>query len=575
MPRRRAAASAAIAILLLVAGRGGAMGPTLTRDTVYGAIEGVEEAGVYSWKGIPFAKPPVGELRWRAPVEPDAWSGTRSAKAFGNASVQFGRLFGPGANNRYDATIGQSLNTAVGSEDCLTLNIWRPASGASGLPVMYFIYGGSNFSGYTADPMYDGAALARTVNAVVVTANYRLGIFGWFDMAALKVGNDPLNDSGNFATLDQIQTLKFINRNIANFGGDPDNVTVMGESAGAVNVYALMTSPLVTAAMPALFHRAVVLSGGLATASELPEGATATLLAPNYGPEQSALMLSSLLIADGLADDDTGAAAAAATMSSAQIAEYMRSKTPAELFAQLLTKLAPLGYARVSHFADGKVVANTPIAAIKAGNYLKVPVLAGNTRDEGRLFANLLASSPKLGGKPGTIVSDAVRFDMMMRFDPDAPPSLTLADLVEPSYLPADAPETGYKARTALFGHLLFETNRDAILSALKSAQPDVWHYRFDWDKESPPWNDYYGASHAFDLPFVFGNFGPALLTQVIGGKANTGGRQALSLAMMKALGAFARTGDPNTPELGVSWPTWPKTLHFDASLTDKTISVP
>lgn len=547
----------------------------LTRDTAHGAIEGVEEAGVYSWKGIPFAKPPVGELRWRAPVEPDAWSGTRSAKAFGNASAQFGRLFGPGANNRFDATIGQTINTAVGSEDCLTLNIWRPASDASDLPVIYFIHGGSNFSGYTADPMYDGAALARIANAVIVTANYRLGIFGWFDMAALKVGNDPLNDSGNFATLDQIQTLKFINRNIANFGGDPDNVTVMGESAGAVNVFSLMTSPLTIAAKPALFHRAVTLSGGLAAAGELPEGAIATLLPPSYGREQSALMLSSLLIADGLASDDAGAAAAAANLSNAQVAEYMRSKTPAELFAQLLTKLAPLGYGRVSHFADGKVVANTPIAAIKAGNYMKVPVLAGNTKDEGRLFANLLAASPQFGGKPGFIVSDAARFDLMTNFDPDAPPGLTVADLVEPSYLPIDVPETGYKARTALFGHLLFEANRDAILNALKSAQPEVWHYRFDWDKAPPPWNDVYGASHAFDLPFIFGNFGPALLTQVMGGKVNAGGRQALSLAMMKALGAFARAGDPNTPELGVSWPTWPKVLHFDATMTDKAITVP
>ena len=546
----------------------------LIRDTVYGAVEGVEEPGVYSWKGIPFAQPPVGVLRWRAPVEPIAWTGTRPARQFGNASAQFGRLFGPGANNRFDATIGATLNTAVGSEDCLTLNIWRPAGGARDLPVIYFIYGGSNFSGYTADPMYDGAALAKSADAVVVTANYRLGIFGWFDMAALKTGDDSHGDSGNFATLDQIQTLNFISRNIANFGGDPGNVTLMGESAGAMNVFSLLTSPLVAAARPALFHRAVAMSGGLATAEELPEGAIPMLLPASYGPEQSARILASLLIADGNAADEAGAAAYAAKLGKAEIAAYMRSKTPAELFAQLLTKLAPLGYARVSHFPDGVVVANTPIAAIKSGNYVKVPVLAGNCRDEGRLFGVLLAASPKLGGKSGYKVSDAGRFDLMTRFDPDAPPSLTVADVIEPSFLPVDAPDTGYKALTALFGHLLFEANRDAIIGALNAAQPDIWHYQFDWDKEASPWDDVYGAAHAFDLPFIFGNFGPALLTSVIGGEANEAGRLALSAAMMKALGAFARNGDPNTPELGTVWPTWPKALHFDATQTDKVISV-
>ncbi len=546
---------------------------TLIRDTVYGRVQGIAEAGTYCWKGIPFAKPPVGALRWKAPLEPEAWTQVRPAKDFGPSSVQYGRLYGPGANNRYDATIGSTLNQAVGSEDSLTLNVWRPATDERDLPVINFIHGGSNLSGYTADPLYDGAALAKAANAVVVTANYRLGLLGWFYMPALHTG-DALSDSGNFGTLDQIQALRFINRNIAHFGGDPDNVTLMGESAGAVNVFALMTSPIMVAQRPRLFHRVVPLSGGLAAQDELPPGSVATIRSPSYGVTQSAKLLASLLVADGKAADEAAATDYAATLSREQIANYMRAKSPAELFKALLTRLAPAGLGGSFHTPDGHVVANTPIAAIASGAYVKVPVLAGNTRDEGRLFFHFLALSPELGGKPGLIVSDADRFAMMMRFDPDAPPAVTVGQLIEPSYLPVDAPKTGYKARTALFGKLLFDNNRDVILNALKAAQPDVWHYQFDWDQEPAPWNDVYGAAHLFDLPFIFGNFGPSLIANVIGGKVNETGRRALSAAMMQALAAFARTGDPNVPELGTTWPTWPRKLHFDASLTEKKITV-
>ena len=134
------------------------------RRTDFGIVVGSDDSattGTYAWKGVPYAKPPVGELRWKAPVDPKPWTAPRPTQQFGNACVQYGRIYGPGANNRYDATIGTTLNQAVGSEDCLYLNIWRPASPQSGLPVIVFVYGGSNVSGYTADPVYDGAALAK------------------------------------------------------------------------------------------------------------------------------------------------------------------------------------------------------------------------------------------------------------------------------------------------------------------------------------------------------------------------------------------------------------------------------
>jgi para-nitrobenzyl esterase len=549
----------------------------ILKPTTYGAVLGVNDkdrSGTYFWKGVPFAKPPVGNLRWKAPVEPDAWKTPLQTRSFGNACVQYGRIYGPGLNNIYDATIGTTLNQAVGSEDCLTLNIWRPATRDTNLPVIYFIYGGSNVSGYTADPVYDGANLAKTANAIVVTANYRVGLFGWLNLPQLKSGANVQEDSGNFGTLDQIQTLKFINKNIAGFGGNPNNVTVMGQSAGAVNVYALLTSPLVAGATPQLFHRAIPISGGLALPNELPPGSIATLQPAAYSLAQANKLLYSLLIADGLASDDATAAAFAASRSNSQVADYLRAKSPSAIFNQLLTRLAAAGLSSTSHIPDGAVVPTSAIAAINAGNYLHVPVLASMTRDETKLFASFLALSPLLGGQPGLIVNDATRFSMMANFNPDAAATLTVNDLINPFYLPVTAPGVGYNARLALLNNLFFVPNRNAMLNALKARQSSVWYYQFNWDKEPAPWNDVYGAAHAFDLPFVFGNFGPSLFSNVIGGSANRGGRLALSQAMMNSVAAFARNGDPNNATLGATWPVWPQKLIFDATLTDKSITI-
>jgi para-nitrobenzyl esterase len=513
-------------------------------------------------------------LRWHAPVEPDAWTGPLTTRAFGEASVQYGRIYGPGLHNTYDATIATTLNQAVGSEDCLSLNIWRPASLAVNLPVIYFIYGGSNVSGYTADPIYDGAALARSAKAVVVTANYRVGVLGWLNLPQLKSGTDPQGDSGNYGTLDQILTLKFINRNIANFGGDPGNVTVMGQSAGAVDAYSLLTSPQVVGAIPQLFHKAILMSGGLALPTDLPPGCVPTLKPASYSQSQASELLYGLLIADGFATDDKTAANYVATRTSAQIATYMRSKTPGELFKQVLTKLTPAGLGSTYHIPDGVIVAESPLAAIKAGNYLKVPLIVSNTRDETRMFTPFLALSPALGGVPGLIVDDATRFRMMMNFDGDAAPTLTEKELINPAYLPAETKVTGYYARLAKLNDIFFIANRDAMLKALAAQQSNIWYYQFNWDQEPAPWNVVYGAAHLMDLPFVFGNFGPSAFSNTINSTANKGGRLALSEAMMGAIGAFARNGDPNHAALGLTWPVWPKKLVFDATLTDKKISV-
>jgi para-nitrobenzyl esterase len=545
------------------------------RQTRFGPIVGIDDSaasGTHAWKGVPFAKAPVGDLRWKAPVDPDDWKSPRFTQQFGNACVQYGRIYGPGANNRYDPTIGTTLNQAVGSEDCLYLNIWRPADRRGNRPVIVFVHGGSNVSGYTADPVYDGAALAKAADAVVVSVNYRLGIFGFLNVPQLKSGTDPHGDSGNFALLDIIKALQFIQHDIAKFGGNPTNVTLMGQSAGAINVYALLTTPATIDARPRLIHRAAPLSGGISLAGDLPAGRLPTLNPASFYLTQGNQLLYSLVIADGLATDAAGAAAWVASQPAAKVAAYLRGKSPATLLFTLLTKLAAAGLAGSGPIPDGAFLPANPIEAIKAGNYLRVPVMAGNTRDEGKLFPTFLAL---FGGPSGRLVTDKQLFDIQFGYAPDAAPQITIQQWIPSAYLPVATPVTGFTAKTELLNQLFLVAAADNALAALKSQQNEVWYYRFDWDQEPTPFNDIYGAAHAFDLPFIFGTFGPSLFANVVNSTANRPGRLALSEAMMASLAAFARSGDPNAPAaLGVTWPAWPSKLLFNATPTAKAISV-
>lgn len=572
---RLAALAIGLPLLLAACGGGGGSGngDPLVRKTNFGDVVGVEASGAYAWKGIPYAKPPVGALRWQPPQDPEVWTDAKTTTAFGNACSQYGRIYGPGANNRYDATIGTTLNQAVGSEDCLYLNVWRPATLEGNLPVIVFFHGGSNVSGYTADPMYDGTALAKAANAVVITANFRVGILGFFTVPQLKTG-DAANDSGNYTMLDSIKALQFVQKNARSFGGNPDSVTIMGQSAGAINVWALQTSPMVTAASPKLFHRNVPLSGGISLASNLPAGSIPTLNPASVAQAQGTALLQQLLIADGLATDTTTANAYIAGKTDAEIAAYLRGKTPAQLFTTLLTKLALLGLSGSGPIPDGTVVATDPIGAITAGNYLKVPVLAGNARDEGKLFPSFLAL-PQVGGTGNArIVTDAQLFANHFSYQPDAAPQTTIDQWIAASYLPVDAPTTGFTARAEKLNQIFFLASRDNVLNALKAQQDNVWYYRMDWAQQPAPWNDIYGATHVVDLPFIFGNFGPSLFGNVWFSTANQPGRLELSAAMMQSISSFARNGDPNNTSLGVTWPAWPKKLVFDATLTKKAIHV-
>uniref|UniRef100_UPI0025DF4CC9 carboxylesterase family protein n=1 Tax=uncultured Caulobacter sp. TaxID=158749 RepID=UPI0025DF4CC9 len=187
-----------------------------------GALQGVSEAGVSVYKGIPYARPPVGPLRWRAPIPAEGWTGVRDAKAFGSACLQ-----PPQAPNGL-----YSGGMAPMSEDCLTLNVWAPA-GAKTLPVMVWIHGGALLGGSSSEPLYDGAKLARQ-GIVFVSINYRLGLLGYFAHPALSA-ESPQKLSGNYGLLDQIESLRWVRDNIEAFGGDPEQVTIAGESAGGLS----------------------------------------------------------------------------------------------------------------------------------------------------------------------------------------------------------------------------------------------------------------------------------------------------------------------------------------------------
>ncbi|MBO9574554.1 MAG: carboxylesterase family protein [Sphingobium sp.] len=210
-----------------------------------GVIRGDETAGVLSWKGIPFAQPPLGALRWRAPQPVTAWQGVRETTKYSNDCMQV-----PFPSDA--APLGTEP-----AEDCLYSNVWRPAGAQKNLPVMVWIYGGGFVNGGASPPTYSGANLARQ-GIVFVSFNYRVGRFGTFALPQLTAENADKGRLGNYGAMDQIAALQWVKRNIAAFGGDPNNVTIVGESAGGMSVHNLVTSPL----SQGLFQRAVVMSGG-------------------------------------------------------------------------------------------------------------------------------------------------------------------------------------------------------------------------------------------------------------------------------------------------------------------------
>jgi para-nitrobenzyl esterase len=319
-----------------------------------GKVQGAVAGGVASWKGIPFAAPPVGDLRWRAPQPAAAWSGVRAAQAYGNDCMQL-----PFPSD------AAPLGTPP-AEDCLYLNVWRPAKARTSakLPVIVWIYGGGFVNGGSSPPTYAGAALARQ-GVVLVSFNYRLGRFGFFAHPRLtqQAGGEPL---GNYGYMDQLAALRWVKRNVAAFGGDASNVTIIGESAGGMSVNALLTSPLAQG----LFAKAVVLSGGDGKSAD--PGLAAV--------EQAGVDFAS---AKGIAADDPRALDKLRALPPDQVVDGMN-----------LANRAPQNPATyVGPFVDGKMAVDAG-AAFAAGRFAKVPVMIG-------------ATSADIGGKTGFMVAGA------------------------------------------------------------------------------------------------------------------------------------------------------------------------
>lgn len=220
-----------------------------------GLVRGKADAGVKVFLGVPFAQPPVGNLRWRDPQALEAWSGVREAKAFSRTCVQEPPAPSQNQTPPSGPYTAEFMSPPEMSEDCLYLNVWTPKSSSRGRPVLVFIHGGAFQAGSTSVPVYDGAHLARR-DVVVVTLNYRLGVFGYLAHPELTK-ESPLGTSGNYGLLDAVAALRWVRDNISAFGGDPENVTIAGQSAGAIIVNQLLASP------PAkgLFHRAIAESG--------------------------------------------------------------------------------------------------------------------------------------------------------------------------------------------------------------------------------------------------------------------------------------------------------------------------
>jgi para-nitrobenzyl esterase len=484
--------------------------PASERTTTAGKVVGyAEPGGALAWLGIPFAEPPVGPLRWRAPRPKQPWEGAFQAVRFGPSCVQF---VSPIAG-RDDDKRGQFL----GSEDCLTLNVFAPRAAVPGkdrLPVMVWIHGGGNKAGSSAT--YSMAEnLAARHGVVVVTVNYRLGVLGWFRHPSLAgERRSPEDRSGNYGTLDQVQALRWVQDNAAAFGGDQGNVTIFGESAGGIDVLSLISSPLAKG----LFHRAIAQSG-------LPISSTVQA-AETFASD----LVLSLLVRDGRAKDRDQAKAVVQGMSGAEVAAYLQSKTADEL----LEPLDPGPFAMYESPAvlrDGAVVPEQPLVELitDAGRYNAVPVLLGTNRDEMKLFMSQDPAfvSKWLGFWPH--VRDQARYDLTSGY---------ISDL--------------WKAVGA-----------DWPASLMRRAQgPTVYAYRFDWDEEPSKMgvelSSLLGACHAMEISFVFDNTKTNAFGVPGGGEAFQRYR-ALASAMAGYWTQFARTGSPGRGPDGAlpEWKPW------------------
>jgi len=456
-----------------------------------GKLKGISREGILAFKGIPYAAPPVDELRWLPPVDPKPWSGIRDASEYGKWAMQ--------NKSEMDSIMGSEEGEQ--SEDCLTLNVWTPAADQGKRPVMVWIHGGGFTIGSGSQGIYEGRTLSKHGDLVVVSINYRLGVFGFINLN--QVTNGKIPSTGNEGLLDQTKALQWVKDNISQFGGDPNNVTIFGESAGAMSIGTLLALP----AAKGLFHKAIPQSGASHTAATLETG---TLVG-------EALLKITGLDAEGLRK-----------ASSEDLKKAQRRIEAGKVEGYPLSLLGGLPLRPV---IDGTTLPVSPISAVNDGFCSDIPILTGTTLEEWKLFGAM---------HPAITQLDDTKLHKRLRY-------LIPEDQIEKVIV---AYETGLEKRgievSAPEIFMAIQTDRIFRIPALRLLESqlphntNVYSYLFDW--KSPAARGALGACHAVELAYVFG-------TNTKPGAAKFYGQgdaaDALAKVTMDAWASFARTDNP------------------------------
>ncbi|HEX4713524.1 MAG TPA: carboxylesterase/lipase family protein [Ktedonobacteraceae bacterium] len=470
-------------------------------ETQYGRVRGAGLGPVLVWRGLPYARPPVGALRFRPPQPPEPWSGVRDATIAGPIAPQPPFLV---ANGSLEVEMPEPQN-----EDCLYLNIWAPRPDARKRPVMVWLHGGAFINGSGSQSDYDGASFAEQGDLILVTLNYRLGVLGFLYLEELL--GEASDSSGNYGLLDQIAALRWIRENIAAFGGDPANITLFGESAGAISIALLLAMP----AARGLFQRAILESGPVGSVQE-KKSAT----------DRSEQFLETL----GLETHEL------AKLQALPWKEVLAAQS------QWLRRNRLDGAQPV---LDGKNLPETPLQAIARGTAQEVAILIGTNRDEVRLFTDTITGEKGEASLPVTAISTEFRKNVLKILRVYSKSKLFFWRTLVRSTL--KIPDKGLHAL-----QLEVITDYAARIPSIRLAEQQVrqggpvWMYRFDW----PSPHLQFGACHGLELPFVWNKLASASLGPLLGENPPSN----LARQMHASWIAFARTGHPNIPDL----PSWP-----------------
>ena len=518
--------------LLIIVGCGQTIDQDSLRNTQEGLVIGMEgENNTFAWKGIPFAKPPIGELRWKAPQDASAWNGTLEAIEFKSACFQGSSMIQ-----------GDSEDKWSGSEDCLYLNIWTPQltqgqleNNQEKLPVMMWIHGGGNTTG--SAHVYDPSILVSKHNVVVVTIQYRMGPLGWFRHPALETPDSSRADiSGNYGTLDTIKALEWINKNIKSFGGDPGNVTVFGESAGGHNAAAIFASPLAEG----LYHKVIVQSGIMSSSSI--EAAESYLPESGIAPSRSGLeTFNHILVANKSASNLKEAKKIQDEMTPEEIRTVLYEQGP-DVLLQSSFDARPKRGGMTRVFPDGHVILKGGIEeAFNNSSLRRVPIISGTNKDENKFFNALNRNFVKWG--PASGLYKTVGVDEMP------------LEIIDPDYYDA----------ISFYGSSFWKQRAvdTPARKLIQSGHRDTYAYRFDWDELSTI-NDMdlsklIGAAHALEILFVFGTFDSFIVKNFLFGDDAYPAGKKLSDQIQSYWAEFAYTGNPGRGREGnlPLWTSW------------------